>query len=58
MYKRQEHSQLYTEDMQFHSTFETAGTVKPTVNDSASFVDGKLSAEVKKLSWNVFRFKK
>lgn len=53
-----EHSQLYTEDMQFHSTFETAGTVKPTVNDSASFAEGKLSAEVKKLSWNVFRFKK
>ena len=53
-----EHIQMFTDDMTFHSTFETAGTIQPSVNSDASFKDGKLSAEVKKLSWNVFRFKK
>jgi alpha-N-arabinofuranosidase len=51
-----EHIQLYSEDLQAMNTYENPDTVLPTVNTDAVFQNGKATAVVRKLSWNVFRF--
>lgn len=53
-----EHIEMFSEDMNARNTYEQPDTIVPTVNTNASFKDGKLTANVKKLSWNVFRFQK
>ena len=40
------------------NTFEEPDKIVPVVNPNATFENGKVSATLKKLSWNVFRFKK
>ena len=51
-----EHIQLHSEDLQAMNTYEKPNTVLPTVNTDAVFQNGKTTAVVRKLSWNVFRF--
>jgi alpha-N-arabinofuranosidase len=53
-----EHLEMYTEDLTLSNTYETPDAVKPTVNSTAKYENGKLSSNVKPLSWNMFRFKK
>jgi len=55
-YKFIEHVQLYTDDMSAVNTYDKPDTIVPKVNSETKFSDGKLSASIKKLSWNVFRF--
>ena len=40
------------------NTVETPDAMAPAVSTSAVCRDGKVDTTVKKLSWNVFRFKK
>ena len=51
-----EHLQLYSEDVRASNTYENPNAVVPTVNTDAVFQNGRVTAVVKKLSWNVFRF--
>ncbi|HPJ01311.1 MAG TPA: alpha-L-arabinofuranosidase C-terminal domain-containing protein [Candidatus Limiplasma sp.] len=51
-----EHIQLHGEDFQAMNTYEHPDTVLPAVNTDAAFQNGKATAVVKSLSWNVFRF--
>jgi alpha-L-arabinofuranosidase len=51
-----EHIQLHSEDMQATNTYEHPDTVLPAANPDAAFKNGKATAIVRKLSWNVFRF--
>ncbi len=57
-YKFIEHIQMYTEDLMARNTFENPDAIIPTVNKAAKFENGRVSANLKSLSWNVFRFKK
>jgi alpha-N-arabinofuranosidase len=52
------HSQLYTEDLDAANSYENPDAIVPSVNAETSFNDGKISASLKKLSWNVFRLTK
>jgi alpha-N-arabinofuranosidase len=53
-----EHSEMYTDDLTLSNTWETPDAIKPTVNNTAKFENGKLQSNVKPMSWNVFRFQK
>jgi alpha-N-arabinofuranosidase len=53
-----EHIQMYSEDLGAANTYENPNAVVPTVNRDAVFDNGKVSATLKSLSWNVFRFRK
>ncbi len=53
-----EHIQMYTEDMEARNTFEAPNAIQPTVNTKAVMKDGKLNTDLKRLSWNVLRFRK
>ena len=53
-----EHIEMYTDDLMAKNDWETPDAIKPQVNPDAKFEDGKLSATVQKMSWNIFRFKK
>jgi alpha-N-arabinofuranosidase len=53
-----EHIQMYSDDLNAANTFENPNAVVPTVNKSAVFENGKVSACLKSLSWNIFRFHK
>jgi alpha-N-arabinofuranosidase len=53
-----EHNQLYADDISAANSFENPDVIVPTVSSDASFRNGKVSTVVKKLSWNMFRFKK
>lgn len=57
-YKFIEHKQLYSDDMSAGNTLENPDAVVPSINTDTKFENGKISANLKKLSWNVFRFKK
>ena len=57
-YKFIEHIQMYSDDITATSSFENPSAVAPSVNPDAKFENGKLYANLKKLSWNVFRFEK
>jgi alpha-N-arabinofuranosidase len=52
-----EHSQLYTDNINAANSFENPDVVIPSVNTGTVFKDGKVTAELNKLSWNLFRFK-
>jgi alpha-N-arabinofuranosidase len=52
-----EHTQMYTEDLSAANTWENPDAIKPSVNEKASFTNGKLQSNVKPLSWNVFKFR-
>ncbi|MDR0710047.1 MAG: hypothetical protein LBF77_08280 [Spirochaetaceae bacterium] len=53
-----EHIQLFSDDINAVNTFENPEAVGPSVSTKAVFAGGKLTSEVKRLSWNLFRFKK
>ena len=53
-----EHVQLYSDDFMASNSFEEPDKIVPVVNPNATFENGKVSATLKKLSFNVFRFKK
>lgn len=57
-YEFVEHSQLYSEDLNANNSYENPNVIVPSVNHNAKFENGTLIAEVKKLSWNVFKFRK
>ncbi len=52
------HSQLYSEDLDAYNSYENPDAVVPTLNTQTKVEGGKLTATVKKLSWNVFQFRK
>ena len=52
-----EHIQLYSEDMDATSSSKNPDVLVPAINPDAKFSGGKLRTNVKKLSWNVLRFK-
>ena len=52
-----EHIEMYTDDLSKANTYETPDAIVPVINPNAKFDNGKLEANVKALSWNVFRFK-
>ncbi|MDD6274073.1 MAG: alpha-L-arabinofuranosidase C-terminal domain-containing protein, partial [Clostridiaceae bacterium] len=53
-----EHIEMHTDDLTKANTWETPDAIHPVVNTSAKFEGGKLSANVKPMSWNIFRFQK
>lgn len=53
-----EHIEMYTDDLTKANTWETPDAIHPVVNADAKFEGGKLSANVKPMSWNIFRFQK
>jgi alpha-N-arabinofuranosidase len=57
-YKFIEHIQMYTEDLMAANTYENPNAIVPTVNKDAKFENGRVSANLKSLSWNIFRFSK
>jgi alpha-N-arabinofuranosidase len=57
-YRLVEHIQLFSDDIDAANTFENQDAVIPSVNEDAALKDGTVSANLKKLSWNVFRLKK
>ncbi len=52
-----EHIEMHTDDLDKANTFENPDTIVPTINTSTHFENGKLTGNVKPMSWNVFRFK-
>ncbi len=52
-----EHLEMYTDDLSKANTYETPDAIVPQVNEQATFEGGKLNANVKPMSWNVFRFR-
>lgn len=56
-YELVEHIELYHDDVKAVNTM-THEAVKPTLNNQTTFELGHLSAQLKKTSWNVIRFKK
>ena len=52
------HEELYNEDPDAHITYENQDAIVPKINEAAKFEDGCVSAVLRKLSFNVFCFKK
>jgi alpha-L-arabinofuranosidase len=48
---------MYSEDLGAANTYENPNAVAPSVNKSAKFENGVVTANLKSLSWNVFRLK-
>lgn len=53
-----EHIEMYSDDLSARNTYENPNAVVPTVNGRTKFEDGKISADFKRLSWNVIRLEK
>ena len=53
-----EQIELFCEDMEVKNSYENPDMIVPRTVTGQTFENGRLSAEVKPLSWNVFRFKK
>ena len=53
-----EHIQMYSDDLDAANTWENPEAIQPEVNPHTTCADGKVTANLKSLSWNVFRFKK
>jgi alpha-N-arabinofuranosidase len=53
-----EQIELYTDDVEAANSYEHPNRIAPSVHSGARFEGGKVTAVAKKLSWNVFRFKK
>lgn len=50
-----EHLQLYSNDMDAENSFEHPETIIPALNPDTKMADGKITAKLQRLSWNVFR---
>lgn len=57
-YEFVEQIQMYNDDMSARNTYENPDLIVPTINKEAKCKDGVVTANLKKLSWNVFRFQK
>lgn len=57
-YKLNSHTELTSRDTEICSSFENPDVIVPCENKASSLSGGILSAKVKPLSWNVFRFEK
>ena len=57
-YGFEEQIQLYSDDIDAANSYEDPDAVVPSVHAAARFEGGKVTTVAKKLSWNVFRFKK
>lgn len=57
-YKFVEHTTMYTDDFNASNSYENPDVIKPVVDEATKFENGVVTANLKKLSWNVFRFKK
>jgi alpha-N-arabinofuranosidase len=53
-----EQIQLYSDDINAANSYENPNVIAPSIRAVYKFEDGKITTVVKKLSWNVFRFKK
>ena len=53
-----EHVELYSDDIMASNTFENPDAIKPVVNQNTRCENGEVTATLKKLSWNMFRFEK
>jgi alpha-N-arabinofuranosidase len=53
-----EHTHLYNDDINAANSYENPDVITPSINTDTKFKNGKVSAELKKLSWNVFRLKR
>jgi len=54
-YRLIEHIQLYSDDINAANTYENPNAVVPSINSDTVLKDGKIKANLKKNSWNVFR---
>ena len=52
-----EHKELFSEDMEAENSYENPDNILPGVSSIAKYENGKVKTTVKKLSWNVLRFK-
>ena len=57
-YEFAEHVALYSDDFMASNTFENPDAIVPVKIAETKCEDGEVSAVVKKLSWNMFRFEK
>lgn len=57
-YKLVEHTALYTDDPNAANSYENPEAIVPVVVEDTACEDGVVKATLKKLSFNVFRFKK
>ena len=53
-----EHVEMYSDDPEISDTYEDPDALLPQVDAEAKCENGEVKATLKKLSWNVFRFKK
>ncbi|MCI2048286.1 MAG: alpha-L-arabinofuranosidase [Lachnospiraceae bacterium] len=56
-YRFVEQTEMYTEDLSAADTFDEPETIVPRPSEDAVQKDGCVVSRVRKLSWNVFRFK-
>jgi alpha-N-arabinofuranosidase len=57
-FKFEEQIQLHSDDVDAANSYETPNAIVPSVNAAARVEGGRVTAVLKKLSWNVFRFEK
>ena len=57
-YKLIEHSEMTSDDISLRSSYENPDAVIPSVNGDTVLEKGRISVNLKKLSWNVFRLAK
>ncbi len=53
-----EQIELFSDDLEAANSYENPDAIKPVISAAAKFENGKVSTVAKRLSWNVFRFKK
>ena len=49
---------MYTDDFKLKNTFDNPDALLPKTNTESKADGGELKADVKPLSWNIFRFEK
>ena len=57
-YEFVEQSELYSDDINARNTWENENVVVPKKSENAAYADGKVTTVLKKLSFNMFLFKK
>lgn len=55
-YEFEQHFELFSDNMEYCSSFEESNPQRPVLNTGASFEKGKLTTHIKPLSWNVLCF--
>ena len=57
-YEFVEHVALYSDDVKASNSFDNPDAIKPVKIEATKCENGEVSATLKKLSWNMFRFEK